>query len=66
MAAKSKAAADPLTSKAGRAWLAAELAKADEAVKHGPDGQGWRYNETKRPEVQGHADFLRALIISLD
>jgi hypothetical protein len=61
-----KAAAPPLANKTSRAWLAAELAKADEAVQHGPDGQGWRYNEAKRAEVTALAAFLRALTALLD
>lgn len=56
----------PLKSEAGRAWLAAELAKAEREEQAGPNGQGWQYNEGKRAEIVERAEFLRALTAALD
>ena len=56
-----KAEADPLASPAGRIWLAGELAKAERAVREGPGGTGWKYNESLRAAVTERAAFLRAL-----
>jgi len=61
-APKQKQAADPLASAQGRAWLAGELAKAEREEAHGPGGQGWPYNEARRPAIVERAEFLRALV----
>lgn len=67
MAAKSKApppaaAANPLASPAGTAWLAEQFQQAAVEVKRGPNGEGWRHNESKRPATEERAEFLRALL----
>jgi len=51
----------PLHSAAGRAWLAAELAAAERAVRTGPGGMGWQFNEALRPAIEERAAFLQAL-----
>jgi len=65
MAKPKPSPAAPLASPAGRLWLAAQLVAAEHAERHGPGGEGWGGNETKRASVKEHADFLRALIASL-
>lgn len=64
MAKKTKADAPP--DNAGRAWLVAQLAAAEDAVARGPGGEGWRFNESKRAEVEAHAHFLRGLLALVD
>lgn len=56
-----QAAADPLASATGRAWLGSELKEARWEAEFGPDGQGWAYNELKRPEITERLAFLEAL-----
>lgn len=53
---------DPLVSPAGHIWLAGELAVAEDELKHGPGGQGWLHNESKRPALTERAAFLASLI----
>jgi hypothetical protein len=48
-----------------RTRLTEELRKAEQAVKHGPAGMGWAYNETKRSETEAWAAFLRELVAHL-
>lgn len=57
---------DPLASQAGRDWLAGELAAAEREEQLGPGGQGWAYNETRRPGIVERAEFLRALVALLN
>lgn len=61
-----KKTTDPLASPAGKIWLAGELAKAERALVAGPEGQGWRSNETLRPPAVERAAFLRALFASVN
>ncbi len=64
-AASAAAQADPLASPAGRAWLAGQLGAAEREEKHGP-GDGWAFNEGKRPAIAERAAFLRALTALLN
>jgi hypothetical protein len=57
--------ADPLASPSGRAWLAAELTRAEAIEAEGPGGS-WKHNESLAPEIVERAAFLRALIAKLD
>ncbi len=44
-----------------KAYLADELKKYDETLRHGPGGSGWRHNEAKRAEVEEIAEWLRRI-----
>lgn len=57
--------ATALGSPAGQALIRDHLAAAEHELAHGPGGGGWQYNESKRPEIEERAEFLRALVAQL-
>ena len=63
---KPKSKDEPLASEAGRTWLQAEIANTERDLADGPNGEGWRSNETLRPALEERAAFLRALTALLD
>jgi len=63
--APAKEPEDALASPNGRDWLAAQLAKAEADEEHGPDGSGWKHNESLAPAIVERAAFLRALVALL-
>lgn len=46
--------------------MASELEAAEQILKTGPGGNGWRFNETKRQDAEDLALFLRLLNHSME
>jgi hypothetical protein len=51
-----------LRNPAFRAWLKEGLTNAETVLKTGPNGNGWRFNESKRADAQAIHDGLAALL----
>lgn len=59
-------ARDALRAPEFRAIVEAQAAAANTLLAKGPEGSGWKYNETKRPQAEAVAAGWNALLALLN
>jgi hypothetical protein len=62
---KAPATDTPAAHPAVREFVEGQLGAAQEVLRHGPAGQGWIHNETKRPGAEALLAYLQGLSDSL-